>query len=315
MLSTTFKTYTTEGNLNNHIGIPLTILKIKEDAQIAVIEMGANHQREIAGYCEYTMPTQGLITNCGKAHLEGFGSLEGVRKGKGELFDYLTANEGMAFINQDLDYLEAMSKNIREKFSYGLSGGSITGKVKRNEDLLEMSVAGDVHIEKIQTHLVGDYNAANVLAAVAVGHYFKVTKENIVNALESYQPSNSRSQMLKKDSNTFILDAYNANPSSMAVAIENFRKMNGENKVLMLGGMKEMGEEAVKEHQALVDRIKDSEWKAVVLVGQEFMGLDHDYTVFENSLQAKEWLAQAGLENSMILIKGSRGSAMEKVLS
>lgn len=169
VLSSTFKTYTTEGNLNNHIGIPLTILKIKADAEIALIEMGANHQKEIESYCRFTLPTHGLITNCGKAHLEGFGGIEGVRKGKGELFDYLRANNGTAFIMQDYDYLREMSKGISVIKTYGTRDAAITGVVKNSTEYLEVSITGGSTIDTINTQLVGEYNLPNVLAAVSVG--------------------------------------------------------------------------------------------------------------------------------------------------
>ena len=194
VLSTTYKTYTTEGNLNNHIGIPITILKVKADAEIAVIEMGANHQKEIESYCVYTMPTHGLITNCGKAHLEGFGGVEGVRKGKGELFDYLRANNGTAFIMNDYDYLKEMSAGIANIFTYGTHDAAITGEVKNSSGFLSVSITKGAAIETIQTQLVGEYNLPNILSAVALGKYFKVPDNKIQTALEQYTPSNSRSQ-------------------------------------------------------------------------------------------------------------------------
>jgi UDP-N-acetylmuramoyl-tripeptide--D-alanyl-D-alanine ligase len=314
VLSSFFRTYTTEGNLNNHIGIPITILKIKEDAQIAVIEMGANHLGEIAGYCKYAKPTHGLITNCGKAHLEGFGSEEGVRKGKGELFDYLAAHQGTAFVNADLEYLLTMSQTIASRVMYGSVNAEVNGEIVQSAPLLEMKITGKVKIDSIKTNLVGGYNSANVLAAVTVGNFFGVSAEDIRTSLEAYVPSNSRSQMIKKGSNIFILDAYNANPSSMKVAVENFHSMNVSEKVLMLGGMKELGADTKKEHKALIDLINQYEWKRVVLVGGEFDDIKHDYITFDNSLQAKDWLQRQHFENTTILVKGSRSLKMEHVL-
>ncbi len=314
VLSTSFKTYTTEGNLNNHIGIPLTILKVKPDAELAVIEMGANHLKEIEGYCGYAQPTHGLITNCGKAHIEGFGGLEGVKKAKGELFEYLTQHNGTAFINTDLDYINDLSINIGRKVTYGTDNASITGTVKRNSEFLEMQITGDLSISHIVTKLVGEYNAANVLAAVAVGHYFGLSPDKIKTALENYTPSNSRSQLIQVGSNTIILDAYNANPTSMKAAIENFQKMKASQKVLMLGGMKEMGPASNEEHKLLVELIDQYEWKKVVLVGSEFDEIHHHHLSFDNALQAKDWLHRQHFENTHILIKGSRGWQMEKVL-
>ena len=314
VLSSVFKTYTTEGNLNNHIGIPLTILKIKQDAEIAIIEMGANHQKEIAAYCTYTMPTHGVITNCGKAHLEGFGGEEGVRKGKGELFDYLRQNSGTAFVMWDYDYLREMSKGIPTRITYGTQNADVTGFVKSSSGLLEVSITAGSDIGSIKTNLVGEYNLPNVLLAVAIGKYFKVPDEKIKSALENYLPSNSRSQLIEKDDNKIILDAYNANPTSMKAAIENFAKMEGADKVLILGGMMELGQESLHEHQHLIDLINKYKWKDVVLVGGDFSKVNHAFCFFENSLLAAAWYKDQNLQHSNILIKGSRSTAMEKVL-
>ncbi|HLA60285.1 MAG TPA: UDP-N-acetylmuramoyl-tripeptide--D-alanyl-D-alanine ligase, partial [Puia sp.] len=198
VLSEKYKTYTTEGNLNNHIGIPLTILKIKKDAQIAIIEMGANHLGEIAGYCMYTRPTHGLITNVGKAHLEGFGGPEGVMKGKGELFDYLRAYAGSAFVMWDYEYLQMMSKGIGEVYSYGTNHADITGVTEQASPFLKVKITRGNSAGSIQTRLTGDYNLPNVLAAVCLGSYFKVDPVSIRKGIEEYEPSNSRSQLIQK---------------------------------------------------------------------------------------------------------------------
>lgn len=314
VLNTSYKTYTTEGNLNNHIGVPLTILKIKEDAKIAVIEMGANHIGEIAAYCKITLPTHGLITNCGKAHLEGFGSEEGVRKGKGELYDHLRANKGTVFLMKDYDYLIEMSNGIQEIVSYGTKNADIEGNILQNDPFLEIRVNKGASLSSIKTQLIGDYNLPNVLAAVAVGKYFKVADEKIKLAIENYTPSNSRSQMVKRGSNTIILDAYNANPSSMKSAIENFAKMHSANKVLVLGAMAELGEQSLPEHQSIIDLIQKNNWNRVVLVGGDFMKIDHPFQKFENTEQAKQWFHQQNFDNCSFLIKGSRSMQMEKIL-
>jgi UDP-N-acetylmuramoyl-tripeptide--D-alanyl-D-alanine ligase len=314
VLSSAYKTYTTEGNLNNHIGIPLTILKVKADAEIAIIEMGANHQKEIEGYCTYTMPTHGIITNCGKAHLEGFGSEEGIRKGKGELYDYLRANNGTAFVMWDYDYLQQMSTGIKHIITYGTHSAAITGIVQNSSGLLEVSISKGADLYSIKTKLVGEYNLPNVLLAVAIGKYFNVPEEKIKSALENYTPSNSRSQLIEKNGNKIILDAYNANPTSMQAAIENFAKMEGRDKILILGGMMELGKESLSEHQALVELIKKYHWKNVVLVGGDFNKVEHAYLNFENSVQAKEWFTNQNISHAHILIKGSRSTQMEKVL-
>jgi UDP-N-acetylmuramoyl-tripeptide--D-alanyl-D-alanine ligase len=314
VLSSHFKTYTTEGNLNNHIGIPLTILKIRRDAEMAVIEMGANHQKEIAGYCTYTLPTHGLITNCGKAHLEGFGGVEGVRKGKGELYDFLRANNGAAFIMWDYDYLRDMSRNISVIFTYGTKDADLTGQTIQSEPFLEVEITSGSSAGKISTQLVGDYNTPNVLAAVAVGTYFGVPAENIKKAIEQYSPSNSRSQLIEKGSNKIILDAYNANPSSMKLAIENFAKLHAPGKILMLGAMAELGEESLEEHKNIISLIQQYNWDAVVLVGGDFLKTDHPFLAFSTAAEAGKWLKKQQLENKYFLVKGSRSMQMEKVL-
>jgi len=313
VLSTTYKTYTTEGNLNNHIGIPLTILKIKTDAEIAVIEMGANHLKEIAGYCEYAMPTLGLITNIGKAHLEGFGSIENVKKGKGELFGYLRNNNGIAFVNSDDDAVVELSNDLKKKIFYGTSGKDIQGKIIKTDPFPEIQILGSNSID-IKTRLAGAYNFLNVLAAICIGRYFNVDDKKIKSAIENYTPSNSRSQLIQQKSNTIILDAYNANPGSMKAAIENFAARGGNKKILLLGSMMELGAESEKEHAALISLIDKYKWENVVLVGKNFNGLNHKYIKYDSALEVKDWLENQHLENAQILIKGSRSMQMEKVL-
>jgi UDP-N-acetylmuramoyl-tripeptide--D-alanyl-D-alanine ligase len=312
VLSTTFKTYTTESNLNNHIGVPLTILKIKSDAQMAVIEMGANHQKEIESYCRIALPTHGLITNCGKAHLEGFGSEEGVRKGKGELFDFLRANNGTAFIMQDYAYLRQMSEGIPSVIRYGTDDAAIEGFVEQREPYLTVKMKKGLQ-GIIKTRLVGDYNLPNILAAVTIGKHFGVADEKITSAVENYIPSNSRSQLMEKGTNKIILDAYNANPSSMTLAIENFAKTNPEKKVLLLGAMAELGSGSLQEHEEIIALIKKYPWKAVALVGGDFCKLKHPYHSFENAGEAKRWLKEKKFEHTGFLLKGSRSIQMEKV--
>ncbi|HSZ34469.1 MAG TPA: UDP-N-acetylmuramoyl-tripeptide--D-alanyl-D-alanine ligase, partial [Puia sp.] len=260
VLSEKYRTYATEGNLNNHIGIPLTILKIKSDAEIAIIEMGANHRGEIAGYCTYTRPTHGLITNAGKAHLEGFGGAEGVKKGKGELFDYLRAHEGTAFVMWDYDYLQQMSRGIKNIVSYGCKEADIVGFAETAAPYLRVSITKGELSGLLQTHLTGDYNLPNVLAAVTMGNYFKVDARDIKKGIENFEPSNSRSQIISSGTNTIILDAYNANPSSMKLAIENFNHFPNEEKVLLLGAMAELGRESLEEHEMILHQIELTNW-------------------------------------------------------
>jgi UDP-N-acetylmuramoyl-tripeptide--D-alanyl-D-alanine ligase len=309
-----FKTTATVGNLNNHIGIPLTILQIPFGTEMAIIEMGANHQREIAGYCTYALPTHGIINNCGKAHLEGFGGVEGVRKGKGELYDYLRLHEGTIFRNVDLDYLVSMSAGINKQITYGETSADYTGMVVGGGETLQVAVMRAGMEMSIQTQLVGDYNVANVLAAVAVGHYFGVPANAIREALEAYTPSNSRSQRIQQGSNTIILDAYNANPSSMRAAIQNFTQMDFANKVVIIGGMMELGEESILEHQQIIDLLAESNWNHVVLVGGDFENTRHSYTFVNDYLAAKRWMQEKQLQHCAILIKGSRAFTLEKIL-
>jgi UDP-N-acetylmuramoyl-tripeptide--D-alanyl-D-alanine ligase len=313
-LSSHFKTYTTQGNLNNHIGVPLTLLSIKNDAQMAVIEMGANHQQEIASYCKYTLPTHGIITNCGKAHLEGFGGIEGVKKGKGELFDFIRDNDGSIFLFDDYEYLSVMSKGIQNIYTYGTKNGEIIGAVEQNEPFLKVHFSKGVSFSSLQTQLVGDYNLPNILCAVAVGKYFNVPEEKIKASIENYIPSNSRSQMIEKGTNKIILDAYNANPSSMKLAIENFAKIHADKKVLLLGGMMELGNESIAEHEQLIQLIQQYQWNAVVLVGGDFEKIKHTFFYFHSSAEAKKWLQAQYFENTYFLVKGSRSMQMEKVI-
>ncbi|MBK8712582.1 MAG: UDP-N-acetylmuramoyl-tripeptide--D-alanyl-D-alanine ligase [Niastella sp.] len=314
VLSSTFKTYTTQGNLNNHIGIPLTLLQIKPDAEIAIIEMGANHADEIKGYCQYTMPTHGLITNCGKAHLEGFGSEEGVRKAKGELFDYLRIHNGSIFIFNDYEYLLDMSKGIKNKVSYGTNHADYTGIALDINGMLCVKVTGGAHLNQVLTQLVGSYNLPNVLAAITIGKTFKVPDEKIKESLEAYSPGNSRSQLLHKDGNKIILDAYNANPSSMKLAIENFASLPGNNKIVFLGSMMEMGDASDFEHQAIVDLLLKKQWEYVVLAGPGFKKLPAPFIHFNNSVEAGDWFKKQNFTARQILIKGSRSMQMEKIL-
>ena len=314
VLSTTYKCYTTKGNLNNHIGIPITILSVKKDAEIAVIEMGANHLKEIEGYCLYAMPTHALITNCGKAHLEGFGGEEGVKKGKGELFEYILKTDGTVFLNSDYDYLEKMSTAIKNKITYGSVEAVFVGKAKEGEHLLEVEIVKGADINVIKTQLAGNYNLPNVMAAVCIGKYFEVPDDKIKNALEAYIPTNSRSQIIKKGTNTILLDAYNANPSSMKVAIENFALMDGENKIVILGGMMELGNESMKEHATIIDLLSKYKWMQVVVAGKDFINLPSSVLHFNNATEIAGWFKKQQFKNATILIKGSRSMAMEKVL-
>ncbi len=312
VLSRKFRCYTTEGNLNNHIGVPLTLLKIQSDAEIAIVEMGANHLKEIASYCRIALPNYGLITNCGKAHLEGFGSEENIKKGKGELFEAVKLNEGLIFVNEDLDYLLQLLGSYPKVIKY-----SPDAAMTKNEaaEFLECYVNDGGKKRLVKTQLVGAYNLPNAVAAVCIGEYFGVPIAQIVEALESYEPGNSRSQLLEYHNNKIVLDAYNANPSSMKLAIENFSRIDPEEKIVYLGSMKEMGEYSNTEHQALLSLLQQFSWKEVVLVGKEFADSFGDYKYFETTEAASEYFQKSNYNQEHILIKGSRGLALEKLLS
>ncbi len=314
VLSTTFKCYTTKGNLNNHIGIPLTLLAINKDAEIAVIEMGANHQKEIEGYCLFTLPTHGLITNCGKAHLEGFGGEEGVKKGKGELYKYIAETSGAIFINTDYAYLKEMGAAVQNKISYGSINATYTGVAKENSNLLEVKITKGADINSIKTQLAGNYNLPNVMSAVCIGKFFGVADNKIKEALENYVPTNSRSQIIHNGSNTILLDAYNANPSSMKAAIENFAAMQGEKKIVILGAMMELGTESLAEHNAVIELLSHYSWYKVVVAGEYYKSLPDGILHFKDATETSQWYKQQQFEGTTILIKGSRGMAMEKVL-
>jgi UDP-N-acetylmuramoyl-tripeptide--D-alanyl-D-alanine ligase len=264
---------------------------------MAIIEMGANHQKEIESYCNYTLPTHGIITNCGKAHIEGFGGEAGVKKGKGELYHFIKENKGSIFLMQDYDYLISMSQGIENIITYGTKQAQYTG-FANDTALLSVTITKGFtnNNSTIQTQLVGSYNLPNVLAAVAVGKYFNVHDEKIISALQSYTPSNSRSQLLHK------------------AAIENMAQLTSNKKILLLGGMMEMGADSITEHTALVQLISQYTWHAVVLVGGDFKHVPHPFTYYNSATEAQHWLALQQFENATILIKGSRSMQMEKVL-
>lgn len=312
VLETTYRTYATEGNLNNHIGIPLTLLRIRPEVEVAVIEMGANHQREIAGYCEIVKPGLGMITNIGKAHLEGFGGPEGVKKGKGELFDYLRAHDGAAFSCSDFDYFKEMARGLKKVYWYGAGeGGYVSGRMKSHDPYLVFETG---YTGEVATRLIGGYNLFNALSAVAVGKYFSVEPERIKQAIGGYTPQNWRSQLIEKGDNRFIMDAYNANPSSMRAAIQHFAGSSAAKKVLLLGAMMELGVDSLAEHRALVDFIREYPWEQVVLVGGDFEKVNAPYLYLPDAGAAKDWLAARQYHGATVLVKGSRSMAMEKIL-
>jgi len=310
-----YRVTATKGNLNNHIGVPLTLLSIEANAQIAIIEMGANHQLEIARLCQLSEPTHGLITNIGKAHLGGFGGYEGVIKAKSELYTWLRNTEATVFVNAGNPLLMELSSGMK-RILYGTREGLHTqGKANNNTSALELEWFSVNTKINIQTNLVGVYNFENVMAAICLGTFFNVPHEKIKSAISSYLPSNSRSQAMKTERNSIILDAYNANPTSMQVAIENFRQIEAPNKMVILGDMLELGEESQYEHLAIVNLVNESGFAHAVFVGPDFKeAASERFPCFSNSDEAREWLLKNQFENFTILVKGSRGIKMEKVL-
>ena len=315
VLSKKYKTHFTQGNLNNHIGVPLTLLALKKEHEIAIIEMGANHQGEIAALSNIAEPDFGVITNIGKAHLEGFGGPEGVIKAKSELYHFIKDKKGKLFVNADDELLMRLSTGI-DRVTYGTTPNADCEGITEKESFLAKAIFIDDGIEvEVQSKLAGKYNFYNMLAAACVGFNFGLTLSQIKEAIEGYVPSNNRSQVVKKESNTIWVDAYNANPSSMKSAIETFAELPENNKVLILGDMFELGDESPKEHQTLADLIENKKcWNAVYLVGKEFGKTKSSAQLFETTEAFAEWMKAHALKERTILLKGSRGMAMEKLL-
>ena len=318
VLSTRFKTVATHGNLNNHIGVPLTLLGTPLDTEFLIVEMGANHQREIAGYCVYADPDMGLITNVGKAHLEGFGGEEGVVKGKTELYAHIAAKGGKLFVS-------SLSPKLIKKANEFVKTDHIIYYGNGPEDYCSgtMIDGGEfLHIKTadgldINTQLVGTYNFENAMAAVCIGRYFKVSDEKIKEAIEAYRPSNNRSQKLTVGSNTILLDAYNANPSSMSEALRNFEKLDAPGKITILGEMMELGEYSHDEHIKIIDTVAKMHLAQRIFVGDGFAMLKdrEGLLYFENTELLKDWYKSQHFDNTTQLIKGSRKNALEKILA
>ncbi|HOY31192.1 MAG TPA: UDP-N-acetylmuramoyl-tripeptide--D-alanyl-D-alanine ligase [Bacteroidales bacterium] len=315
VLSEKYHTFSTQGNLNNHIGVPLSILQITPEHEIAIIEMGANHMGEIHDLCQISQPDYGLITNIGKAHLEGFGNYDNVIKAKTELYRYIEQRHGMVFINYNNNILKINAQNIRQ-FSYGTN---------QNAAIHTTFIVANPYVKLywenkktiIQSKLIGKYNFENILAAIAVGEYFKVETEKIKHAIEQYFPQNSRSEYINKKDNTIILDAYNANPTSMIAALENFNLMQSVNKVVMLGDMLELGSYKEAEHEKIIEFLINSNYNEVYLVGPIFSTVNtcSKFKTFKSSLMLRDFLKTSPLKKALILVKGSRGMQMEHVLN
>jgi UDP-N-acetylmuramoyl-tripeptide--D-alanyl-D-alanine ligase len=316
VLNRKYRVVSTTGNLNNHIGVPLTLLSFTNKTEIGIVEMGANHPGEIAALCKIAMPDYGLITNIGMAHLEGFGSIEGVRKAKGELFEFLMKNHKTIFVNENDPYVRLLVSNQYSncvRYHNEFCKGTL---ISSNPFLyLKVQLANDEFI--LKTRLVGRYNIENILAAVAVGSHFGVSNENIRLAIEEYQPVNYRSQFIETGRNRIIMDAYNANPSSMIPAIENFLDMEGENKVLIIGQMLELGDVSSGEHQRIIDYLSARKCEKVFFIGDSFIEASkgQHFKCYRTVDELMNEIDPAAFRSNLIFIKGSRGNKLEKLLS
>lgn len=313
VLSQKYNTVATKGNLNNHIGVPLTLLSMDDKTEIGVVEMGANHLKEIEFLCKIAQPDYGYITNFGKAHLEGFGSIEGVIKGKSELYEYLIKNDRTAFINADDQIQVKILKNHSKKFSFGTDT-----TVNQKIELLDTHPFVSVKTDSIEigTQLVGAYNFNNIAAAICIGKYFNVSIEKIQQAIKNYVPDNNRSQIIKKGDKEIILDAYNANPSSMKAALDNFSLIPEKSKAVILGDMFEIGATAALEHQNIANYALEKGFKEIFLIGENFNKVEANNTKkFKSYEDFKEYLNTSKLNEKYMLIKGSRGMALERILS
>ena len=314
VLSKKYNTVATKGNLNNHIGVPLTILSMTKDTEIGIVEMGANHLKEIELLSSIAQPDYGYITNFGKAHLEGFGSIEGVIKGKSELYDYLLNKKKYVFLNAD----DAIQKNklasYIKKFGFSQSDKDFYEiKMVNANPFVKISIKNTI----INSKLVGDYNFTNIAAAILIGKYFNVDIKDIKNAVENYIPSNNRSQIINKSSNQIILDAYNANPSSIAVALKNFNSQSKSPKIAVLGDMFELGKNSKQEHQSIVNLIENLELDRVFLIGENFYITESNkkhIVAFKSFDDFRKEFEKENLNQALILIKGSRGMALERTL-
>lgn len=324
VLSSHYPCHFTKGNFNNHIGVPLTLLSMPRSTEVAVIEMGTNQLGDIEELCRIALPTHGLLTNIGKEHLEGFGDIDGVIKAEGELFDYLQKHDGCVFINLSENHLGDMAKGNRMKVAYLRSENLIpeNGIIEVQEIAVMPFVraaflSDDGPRVELQTKLFGRHNFNNVMTAIALGVYFKVPAHKIKSALENYSPSNNRSQLIVQGSNTTLLDAYNANPSSMEPALASLRDMPAAHRIAILGDMLELGDDSLKEHESILQFAASLKLDQIVLVGKEFGKTDYakyGALYFTDNTAAKAWFDRQNLENTAILIKGSRGIRLEKIL-
>ena len=317
VLSQTYNVLSTQGNLNNPIGVPLTLLRLKAEHDLGVVEMGASHPGDIKELVEIAEPDYGIITNVGKAHLEGFGSFEGVIKTKGELYDFLRQRKNpIIFIHHDNHYLREMARGL-DQLPYGNEDGLyINGRVTGNSPYLtfEWKAGKEGELHEIQTQLIGEYNFPNALAAVAIGHFFEVEPAKIDKALREYTPQNNRSQLKKTADNTLIIDAYNANPTSMMASITNFHNMQAEHKMLILGDMRELGKDSAEEHQKIVEFLTECNFEEVILVGELFGATHHAFKTYPDAPALIAEIQREKPNGKTILIKGSNGIKLSTVV-
>lgn len=313
VLKSRFKTVATKGNLNNHLGVPISLLSIKKDTEIGIIEMGANHLNEIANLCVIAEPEFGYITNFGNAHLEGFKSLEGVIKGKSELYDYLKSNKKFIFYNSDNKKQSNILNGYANTFTYGVNDDS-------NCNIINCSNEDSVHVnyrsELIKSNIYGDYNFENICIAIAIGEYFGVSFEQIKKGIESYLPENNRSQVTITERNTVVLDAYNANPTSMKLALESFCKTSYANKMIIVGDMFELGNDSIHYHQEIINYLEKINNSIIYIVGEYFCNTKHSDKIksFSSKKELINNLSKTNVSNYSILIKGSRGMQLEKII-
>ena len=313
VLSTKFNLLYTEGNFNNHIGVPLTLLRLTHDHEMAVIEMGASHPGDIKELVDIVHPNYGIITDVGRAHLEGFGSFEGVIRTKGELYDYIRRSKGKIFIKKENEYLQSIAKGI-EQITYGNGDDAFaSGQVVSCDPFLVFNWKQQGKLHTVETHIIGSYNLDNVLAAVAVGRFFKIPAERISRAIAAYEPTNNRSQFKKTDNNELIIDAYNANPSSMKVALDNFITMPVQPKAIILGDMRELGPTSDELHAEVVAQIKKGQFDKVFLCGEHFSKVGKEFSPFATTEAMVEELRKQPLKGYHILIKGSHSMGLEKL--
>jgi len=316
VLSEKYKVHATEGNLNNHIGVPLTLLSMDDTVEFGIVEMGANHPGEIALLCEIAQPDYGLITNVGKAHLEGFGSIQGVALAKGELFKHLIHRGKTLFVNEGNKYVRQLVPGNYPKVVWynGDQGPQIQNMT--GDPYLNLRIIDHNATVEIKTGLLGGYNAENVLAAYCVGNHMGISVESIKDSIHTYQPRNNRSQLLNTGKNRVFMDAYNANPSSMLAAISEFLRFDDERKLLILGEMRELGDSALREHENIVDFLKEQGIKDVIFVGKAFEkpSMESGFTYVESTDQLCKWLSAKSLTGYFVFIKGSRSNKLEKVI-